>query len=269
MDHADIAMFALSNLDTEGLARDGAENPARSIYAWIDGEPVTACIAITAEGMILPVLPDNDPRHWAAVAPHMAGRRAFGVTGEAGAARAGFDMLGLARQGCALDRDEPHFVLPLEDMVLPDMAGFEVLRPEESHRALMIRWRMAYHLEILGTNPMSVERIATADIDRVFRTDSYRLLVRDGEVVSMAGINAAAGDVVQIGGVFTPPELRGRGLARRAVAGMLDEKRRNGIRRAVLFAASDMAAKAYVAIGFRRIGSYTLTLFDPPVRIPA
>lgn len=265
--HADVAMFALSNLETEGLAVRGATNSPRSLHAWIDGDPVGGFIAITEEGMLLPVLPDDPAAHWAAAAPDLAGRSAFGISGEARAARAGLEVLGLSGHHAALDRDEPHFVLPLDELPVPDCAGMTCVRPDETLRPLMVEWRAAYHVETLGTRPEQAGESAERDIATAIARDTYRVLLRDGVPVSMAGLNAVAGDVVQVGGVYTPPELRRLGLARRAVALMLSERRGAGARRAVLFAASDMAARAYVAIGFRRIGEYTMLVFDPRARI--
>lgn len=266
--HADVAMFPLSNIDTDGLAVEGAANPPRSMFVWIDGTPVSAFVAITAEGMILPVLPDDPATHWAGAAPELIGHRAFGLAGEARAARAGFEALGLAGIAATINRDEPHFALQLAALEVPEGHGqFEVIRPGEAQRAVMEAWRAAYHIEVLGTAPMQAQAVAKRDTDRAFRLDTYRMILRDGRPVSQAGINAAAGEIVQIGGVYTPPELRGQGLARHAVAALLAEKRAQGVTRAVLFAASEAAARAYVAIGFRRIGDYTLSLFDPPVEI--
>jgi RimJ/RimL family protein N-acetyltransferase len=265
---ADVAMFPLSNIDTDGLAVAGGDNAARAMFVWIDGAPVTAFIAITAEGMLLPVLPQAPAVHWQAAAPDLAGHRAFGMAGEARAARSGLEVLGLSGTGSALDRDEPHFTLELDALELPaGHDGFTLTRPGPDDRRLMEAWRASYHIEVLGTAPDQAMAVAARDIARALERDTYRILWRDGAPVSMAGINAAAPGIVQIGGVYTPPELRGTGFARHAVAGLLAEKRAAGITRAVLFAASEAAARAYVAIGFRRIGDYTLTLLDPPVEI--
>jgi predicted GNAT family acetyltransferase len=87
------------------------------------------------------------------------------------------------------------------------------------------------------------------------------VLVRNGECVSKAGLNAQLPNIVQVGGVYTPPELRGQGLAKRVVALMLEQARARGVQQATLFAASDVAARAYIAIGFERVGDWNLTLF--------
>jgi predicted GNAT family acetyltransferase len=97
--------------------------------------------------------------------------------------------------------------------------------------------------------------------------DSHRLLYEGDRPVSRTGINAQVGDVVQIGGVYTPPQLRGQGYARRAVAYHLDELRQKGVKEAVLFAASDKAAQAYRAIGCKPAGRFAVVVYDPPATL--
>ena len=93
------------------------------------------------------------------------------------------------------------------------------------------------------------------------------MLEAGGEPVAMSGFNATLPDCVQIGSVWTAPELRRRGYARCAVAGSLLEAREAGVSRSILFAESPHAKRAYEAIGFRRIGDYGLVLFDGPQTI--
>jgi len=77
--------------------------------------------------------------------------------------------------------------------------------------------------------------------------------------------NAMLPEMVQIGGVWTPAEFRGRGYARALVAGSLAAAREQGVRRAVLFAnpANAAARAAYLAIGFEIVGDYGLVLLAP------
>ena len=89
----------------------------------------------------------------------------------------------------------------------------------------------------------------------------------EGGPVAMTNFNAVLPGIVQIGGVYTPPGLRGCGYARRAVALHLQDARDSGTSEAILFAASPAAARAYEAIGFGRIGDYRIVNFDPPVTV--
>ena len=83
-------------------------------------------------------------------------------------------------------------------------------------------------------------------------------------MVGSGCFNARLPDVVQLGGIFTRPEDRGRGYARRLVAGMLQHARADGAPRAVLFTGQDnlAAQRAYEAIGFEPIGLYGLVLWN-------
>jgi predicted GNAT family acetyltransferase len=86
------------------------------------------------------------------------------------------------------------------------------------------------------------------------------LLEAGGRVVSLCTHNARISDMVQVGSVWTPPELRGRGHARAVVAGALLAA---GARRAVLFTGEGNipAQQAYRALGFERVGDYGVVRF--------
>ncbi|MBK8015196.1 MAG: GNAT family N-acetyltransferase [Deltaproteobacteria bacterium] len=73
-------------------------------------------------------------------------------------------------------------------------------------------------------------------------------------------------DTVQIGGVYTPPEHRGKGYARAAVAGQLLIAREEGATNGVLFTGNPAAAKAYEFVGFRRGDDYHITLLRDGMR---
>jgi len=104
-------------------------------------------------------------------------------------------------------------------------------------------------------------KIATKGIEgHVQRGEAFVLEV-DGQPVSMCTYNAQAGETVQIGGVWTPPGLRGRGYARMVVAGALQQGKRQGLTRAILYTEDAKARRAYEALGFQRIGDYGLNVF--------
>ena len=89
------------------------------------------------------------------------------------------------------------------------------------------------------------------------------MLERDGAPVAYAAYNAAVPTCVQIGGVWTPPDLRGQGFARAVVAGSLLAARERDVQRSVLFTEVDnhFAKSAYRALGYERIGDYGMVMF--------
>ena len=78
----------------------------------------------------------------------------------------------------------------------------------------------------------------------------------------MATHNARIPDMVQIGGVWTMPALRGQGLARAVVAGALLAARQDGVQSAVLFTGkqNEPARRAYRSLGFRIVTEYAIVL---------
>ena len=81
----------------------------------------------------------------------------------------------------------------------------------------------------------------------------------------MTAFSAVLPDMVQVGGVFTPVERRGRGYGRAVVAGSLLDARADGVVEAILFteAENHPAQRAYEALGFERIGDYGMVMLDP------
>jgi len=164
----------------------------------------------------------------------------------------------------ALDTEEPLYQLALDALKMPDVTGFDLIPLQDAPLPLMLAWRADYCEEALAFPNEEAMEQAVTDIAAYVARDSHRVLLRDGQPVAMTGFNATLPDVVQIGGVYTPPALRRLGYARRALALHLAEVRSQGVTDAVLFAANEAAAKAYEAIGFRHAGTYSIVRYDSP-----
>lgn len=253
------AVFPLVNLTPAGLPMRG----------WLaeEGGAIRAFVGLTADGMALPLAAPGWAG-WEAARGALAG--AAGVSGIIGrpawvrGLRAG---LGLAAAPVRKDAVEQGFALDLADLVMPPLDGCGLAPLDARWRDQAIAWRAAYGVEVLGTPPPEARARAPAEVDRWIAQGSHRMLVQGDAAVGMTGFNADLGDVVQVGGVWVPPEGRGRGRARAAVALHLAQARARGVGRAVLFAVSEPAARAYAAIGFRRSGEMALVLFDGPQRV--
>lgn len=250
--HLASSMFPLSNLDRFGI--DGTDR--RSLRVW---QAPGGVVAVTRDGMVLPQWPTG--ALWPAFAALCPGPL-IGAAGPADQVRPCLAALGLAGAPAILDRDEPHFDLPLAELRLPDCTGLTLVPAQEADPALLIAWTAAFRIEALGANPGENARWARHEVAAALAEDSLRILMQGTTPVAMTGFNARAAHAVQIGSVYTPPALRGRGFARRAVALHLAQARdRAGVTFATLFAASPAAARAYRAIGFRPCGLFAVTGF--------
>ncbi|MBO9403000.1 GNAT family N-acetyltransferase [Shimia sp. R9_3] len=256
-EHIQSSMFFLGNLRDHGLG--SAAPRGLQIWARTDGAP--ALFARTNEGMILLQAPDAAAADWQAAGPLWQGRAVLGVLGEAQQAALFLEVSGLNTRPTTISRPEPGYRLALDALQMPDCAGFALcpITPDLQH--LAEDWRADYNAAVMGLSRLAAEQTAKQDIAAYMARDSHRILLREGVPVAMTGFNASLPDVVQIGGVYTPPEQRGQGLARRAVALHLEEAKKAGVTQAILFAASAAAARAYEAIGFELNGQFTMALF--------
>lgn len=253
------AMFPLSNIDKFGL--DGDHDYSPSMWFSEDSDGISGVLTVGRAGVVMPCLPQHN---WDEAAAVLAGRSLTGFIGSTDEVRPLMAEVGLTGIAAQLDRDEPHFELDLADLIVPDGPG-KLVPLQDADPDEMIRWRADYTAEVLQADRTAALEDGRQAYHQYVAHDTHRVLMADGVPVATTGFNAQIPQMVQIGGVYTPPALRGRGHARRAVALHLAEARVRGVTGATLFAASDMAVRAYQAIGFRRIGTWTLCLFGKEV----
>ncbi|MBT8155305.1 GNAT family N-acetyltransferase [Epibacterium ulvae] len=261
-DHIQSSMFLLGNLRDFGLDSDAPYG----LKLWVleQGEGV---FAISNSGSILMQAPDASSEVWRAASGLIAGRDISGVLGDMPQVRSFAKAAGLNDADMMLDSDDLGFRLELCDLNVAPRAGDRLIRLADADRSLVEHWRGIYNQEAIGMDPETAATTARDDIAKYVDNDSHRVLVSNGMPIAMTGFNTRLPEVVQIGGVFTPPEHRGHGHARHAVALHLAEAKRDGIERAVLFAANEAAAKAYRAVGFQPAGKFTLMLFQNAQKI--
>ena len=266
--HPDTSMFLRSNARRAGLVYEGAAFQALYLGGF-QGETLVAVAAHAWNGMMLFQAPDG-PEAVAAVARACAehsGRPVTGLSGPRAQVKAGRDALGLADAPAKLEGCEWLYAMELGGIIVPQSLrnGSIVCRPPHAdERDLLCDWRFAYDIETLGSPDSEETRQRStafldaqiADGDAWVATD----VTAGPEPVSLAAFNAALPDIVQLGGIYTPPQLRGRGYAKAAVAHSLLIARERGASRAVLFTENPSAARTYEAVGFRRTGDYSLVL---------
>lgn len=252
------SMFPLSNLRRYGMA-GGHPRAMRFWLRWQAGALVDV-LGVSEEGMVFPQCPTSP---WGDVKVVLYGHSVKGILGDAAQVAALRTALGLSGDP-GLDKAEPLYALSLDDLVMPDLAGFRLVPLKDAPRALVVGWRRAYLEEVLPMPGEDSAMTAVKDIVGYLEADTHRVLYEGDTPVAMTGFNAVLPEAVQIGGVYTPPALRARGYARRAVALHLAQAQAAGTKTASLFAASPQACKAYEAIGFRRTGDFRILIYQEP-----
>lgn len=260
--HADFVMFPLNNLTRYGL--DGDFEYAPRIWVAETGGQITDLISVTKAGMVMPFLPNAAYQEAAAC---LSGRSLIGIIGPDADVSGIQDALGMTETQMELDARETHFALPLVDLILPE-GNTHVVALSDALQETQTTWIVDYHVEVLGMERPKAEQEVPGRIAREIAENRCVVLMDGDTPVATTAFNAALPQIVQIGGVYTPPENRGRGLARRAVALHLEQARDQGVKRAVLFANNPSAIAAYRAIGFTEIGKWRLAIFADPQDAP-
>ncbi len=254
---AEFAMFPLNNLIHHGMGR---HHPF-AVTMWLTrgAGGITDVLTLSTGGMVMPFLPSGD---FFAAARALGGAEISGIVGPREWSRGVEAALALAGPR-SLDHDEPHFLLDRADLTVPEGPG-HIVPLAQAPEAVIKGWMRDYEVNTLNTPAdQAAHRVEESYANHT--TLRSHVVLTDGDTpLAMTGFNAQVPDIVQVGGVYTPPDLRGRGHARRAVALHLAAA---GARRAVLFSASVAAARAYRAIGFRQIGEWTLLLLADRERV--
>jgi RimJ/RimL family protein N-acetyltransferase len=261
--HRDSSMFLRSNVRRAGLVYEG--RPLQAVYAAaVRTGRVVGVVAHCWNGMMLAQAPER-AEDLARACVGWSGRNVTGLAGPPADVRAARTALRLDDAAVAADEAESLYGLDLADLIVPAALSSGAVvgrppRPEE--RDTLFAWRLAYDVETLGATDTPEQRTRTASfLDAQIADGNAWVAVDRDEIVSLSAFNATLPDIVQLGGIYTPPALRGRGYAKVAVATSLLAARDRGASRAVLFTPNPNAARAYEAVGFTRQGDYALVLF--------
>ena len=266
--HAETSMFLRANARSAGLTDRG--EPLQGTYvAAMQGGTIAAVAAHCWNGMVLVQAPEGFAAAVACEAVRRSGRAVTGFSGPWEQVVAARRALDLGAAPVAKDSRDELYVLDLARLVVPAGLVAGALRcrhPEAAELDALVDWRVQFAIEALGaTDGPELRRASRADVLLQHQRGSDWILLAGSRPVSYSAFNAMLPDIVQIGGVWTPPEERGRGYARSVVAGSLLAARKQGVARAVLFAdpLNAAARAAYLALGFRIVGDYGLVLLAP------
>jgi RimJ/RimL family protein N-acetyltransferase len=257
---ADSSMFLLANSRKAGLVDAGMPFQATYAAAFEDGR-IVAVAGHSWLGTVIVQAPIHVPEVVGA-AVSASRRRVTGVLGpyeQARAAAAALDASTHAREGREL-----LYAVDLDGLRAPEALASGVVRcrrPYDAELPLLTDWRVDYVLETKVEAPGPDMRARCAmSIELLHADGADFVLEHSSEPVSYCCYNARIAEAVQIGGVWTPVPLRGRGYGRSVVGGALQAARGAGARRAVLFTPETNlpARRSYESLGFQIVGDFGL-----------
>jgi RimJ/RimL family protein N-acetyltransferase len=267
--YTDTSMFLRANARAAGLVDRGEPLQATYVGAF-EGDVLCAVAAQCWNGMVLV----QAPRRLAEVVRAAVGRcrrPVLGISGEWSQVLAARAALGLDAADERVVEHDDLFALDLGSLVVPSAlaeGAVRCRRATEADLPLLGEWRAAYRVETLNSvDGPALRADAHAEVARLLAHRIGWVLVHGDAPVAYSAFNAWLPDVVQVGGVWTPPALRSRGYARCVVAGSLVDARSEGVERAVLFTdrGNAPAQRAYEALGFRVVGEYGFVIFADPL----
>jgi len=262
--HRDSSMFLRSNARRGGLVDRGKYLQATYVGCFHDG----ALIGVAAHcwnGMLLVQAPGAGLAETVNAAVKHSRRGVNGLSGPVDQLQQARHALGLDQVPTQLEEQESLFALQLSELVVPAAlrdGTLECRPPLPEEHQLLGDWRLGFDMESLNVKASeSARKRAGESVDSQIAEGNAWVIIAGGVPVSYSAFNAVLPDIVQLGGIYTPPELRGRGYAKAAVAASLLVARDRGVTRAVLFTPNPNAERTYGAIGFERCGDYALVLF--------
>ena len=269
----DSSMFLVGNMRTAGLHDRGRRFDGT--YAAVSkGDEILGVVAhYWNQNLIL-----QAPDHLAALcqaAVAASGRQVKGVLGPSDLVQTVKEALNIVESQIQMDETEILYSLLLNELVVPAQLGSgtcRARRAKPSDLELMTEWRVAFSLESLGEHDSpELWTSCRTSVERATRDGHIWVLESDGKPVATTAFNTALREVVQIGGVWTPPAYRSRGYGRSAVAASLLDARAEGAEKAILFTGESNlpAQRAYTALGFQIIGDYRILLLRSSLDWPS
>lgn len=264
------SMFLMGNMRAAGLVDKG--QPYEGSYAAVfEGDRIVGAAALFWNGSLILQAPVIllDGLWQTAVAA--AQRPIIRMLGPQAQVEAVLKSLGIGPADIQWDEPEYLYRLRLADLNIPAKirsGEWQGRRIQTEDVELMTRWRVANALEALGeTDSPQLWQQMRAGVKKYTEMGRVWILEDKEQPVSTSAFNITTAELVQVGGVWTPPELRSRGYGRAAVAASLLAVRDEGVHSAILFTGEENipAQKAYEAVGFRQIGDYRITLLKEAV----
>ncbi|QQS11940.1 MAG: GNAT family N-acetyltransferase [Rhodospirillales bacterium] len=261
-------LFLRANLAKGGIEDTGKRNTATWVGAVEDNSDIAAAAALCWNGACLlhaPEALDHILDTLAGAAP----REALELAGPAD------QVVKAELHGWFRDRSLKHRVeamvmtLALADLRMPApmAAGTVDTRPPMGEElAELGAWHADLRDTLHGDARTPENDLAARQFIRLLHDERRDIVATVADKpVAYAAVTIEHEGWVNVGAVYTPPDLRGRGYARCAVAGLLRDAAKGGATHAMLTVTREdpLAARVYAALGFVPAYDWTVVRYHP------
>ncbi len=150
-----------------------------------------------------------------------------------------------------------------EEVMVMDVANFQPLAAPDNVTIRRGRLTDLPKLTPFYANAEQMTRSAAA-IERPLRDTRLWLAAADGELLSSALTNAETPTLAMIGGVYTPPAARGRGLSQAVCSALCADLIADG-KQPILYWGNPAAGAVYRKLGFQPCGKWRSVWLEPTV----
>jgi predicted GNAT family acetyltransferase len=255
-------LFLLGNLARHGPQLTDHPNSA-NFKVVLKGEEVVAVFALTKRGNLLLATLHSPPTSHILDSCAQEKIPVLGLIGPA------HGVLPAWKEICRRSPQTRVKYESLEEMYRLDLSGKDfsdfaspACRPmEEGDFSLWLRLLNQFLAEEGLPDDLSDEQRRVTFSEKVKNRELWGFF-ENGQLLSMAAVNAKVRTMIQLGGVFTLTQKRRQGLSKACISALLQHFSQEGIEKVVLFTGKQNSAarELYEALGFESIGDYALFL---------
>ena len=265
--YEDTSLFLLNNLHSFGPRLNSAPNSGNFNIILNDQQEIAAIFVLSRRGNLL--LQTNRGEDYSVPILDQIQKESVAHKGIFGAWEVVQPLWEEAQRRSAnlkakLFSKEILFRLVLEDLEIKSLPEIEI----RSLRAVDFdQWsirRLEYLKEVGLSLDLSAEQFHEVFL-KLIKDQELWGCFREGQLLSMAGLNARYNNLGQVGGVFTVHSERGKGYAKEVMKKLMKDCREiHKIQKLILFTdEKNVAAQAvYDGLGFERIGHFGIILMD-------
>lgn len=251
------SMFLLGNFEDQG-SRLTEQSNSGNFKLLMDSGEVKGVFCLTRRGnLLLSAEPEERANELILEACRREPMPIKGVIGEWAAASSFWEYLKEQEKIQAASFESREHLYQLREIsVAEGHSKVRLLSSDDFSQWLPIR--RAYTREEGLKEDLSDEALR-ANFERYTAMKEFWGYFESGRLLSTAALNARALDIGQVGGVYTVPEMRGRGFSRTVMKVLLSDCARiHNIRRMILFTGEKnlAAQELYQGLGFEKIGYF-------------